>query len=1040
MLEREAGDLPAVEMDTETDKVIVRSTPDALSVLKETKEVQIDRKEKAFQLDGAFPEEYSQKDVFQRVGLPVLVEVMKGFNGCIFAYGQTGSGKTHSLLNSEVTNMEDVGILPRLVATLYARAAMDKANVYQINAGCFQVYNEQVDDLLHPDHRRGGGQNLSINKGGDIPDLTWTECGSPAFMLDTFKRARSGLHYAETKMNKSSSRSHAVFQIRIIRRRRAQQGSSEVQGSGATRMQATCGQLSVVDLAGSERVKRSGVTGSSFKEATNINGSLLALGNVIQALADKRKHVPFRDSKLTRILEGSVGGNCKTALLVCISPAETSTSETLSTLEFASRAMCVEVNATVNETFVEIDAARLAADMDESNGANYVDDDMLKTYKESETALADARAKMEEHEKRAANMVKEMDKLSSALQDKERSIVEAEKFKKRQMSQIDSLKEELAETEKQHAIELEKSERNQQSLQAKALQAEREVESTKAALQRLTQRHTEEQKAKQAVQDRLAALEAQMKGSELAAAQSLRESKEENTELRASLAHEIESNKAERQALQKAINEEKHRVAELESNLEQLSSEKQTLETNLEAMNTKVNSITDMLSSEQHKVLSLSTVQAEAQMLKGELEAYRAKEADLMQRLSNVQSERNSLDSNIARLEGDHNDLKAQHAHEVSLRESLEKERENLSQELDDMTHKLRENSRAMQEMQDQYSSEVESLRQSHEDNVTRIRRQSVADSEKQARHAAEAMQALELRARQEHDKMHERLSIVQTDMSAQADAHADEVARLHAQFAKEMANALQRERDTHAREVTQLREQIEKSVADLVSTEKQHAHERRASVQQAKIELLHAQVANHAARRAVEKHMDRLRQKYAQLHARFQARESRTEDLQRIADQQRELNEMKRTVKNAKRITQQKQLELEHVMDNVRIFGTQYDGKRQNEKVLPGQKVGDHSSFMSRQRTGPPSSHGTRGSKHSQYNQQQQPHNHSRNTAIPGGTRSESPQFLQHKETSLHHGSLYDSSSSSSLHQNDYGSRSRGSVGRRPLPTPPGL
>merc|ERR1719181_2417554 len=128
-----------------------------------------------------------------------------------------------------------------------------------------------------------------------------------------------------------------------------------VNNGSAQKLSCMTARLSIVDLAGSERVKRSGVEGAQFREATAINKSLLAFGNVVSALAAKRTHVPFRDSKLTRILDGSIGGNCKTALLVCASPAVDSASETINSLEFASRAMRVEVNAKVNET-VEVDA------------------------------------------------------------------------------------------------------------------------------------------------------------------------------------------------------------------------------------------------------------------------------------------------------------------------------------------------------------------------------------------------------------------------------------------------------------------------------------------------------------------------------------------------------------------------------------------------------------------------------------------------------------------------------------------------------------
>jgi kinesin family protein 5 len=180
-------------------------------------------------------------------------------------------------------------------------------------------------------------------------------------MLMCFQRGRNNLVYAETKMNKSSSRSHAVFQIKISKRSRAT-SRAMVGGGGKVEMKATFGKLTVVDLAGSERIKKSGASGAQFKEATNINGSLLAFGNVVQALAEKKKFIPYRDSKLTRILEDSVGGNCKTSLLVCCSPSVESSDETVCTLDFASRAARIEITATINETTVMVDAKSLIAD------------------------------------------------------------------------------------------------------------------------------------------------------------------------------------------------------------------------------------------------------------------------------------------------------------------------------------------------------------------------------------------------------------------------------------------------------------------------------------------------------------------------------------------------------------------------------------------------------------------------------------------------------------------------------------------------------
>ena len=293
-----------------------------------------------FEFDGSFGGSSTQADVFSDVGAPVVRAVLQGYHGCVFAYGQTGSGKTFSLLNAGTAqkNFEDAGLLPRLVATLYVRAGQDAAHQYAVECGAFQVYNEQVADLLHPEHRNGKGQNLSVSKKdghGQVDNLTWKACASAKELLDHFAYARKNVIYAETKMNKASSRSHACFQLRVTRREK-----NSTKGSVSL--------CSVVDLAGSERVKRSGVAGKELKEAININGSLLALGNVVAALAAKKKHVPYRDSKLTRVLEGSVGGNCRTTLLCCASPAADSTSETLSALSFAQRAMRCECKAVVN--------------------------------------------------------------------------------------------------------------------------------------------------------------------------------------------------------------------------------------------------------------------------------------------------------------------------------------------------------------------------------------------------------------------------------------------------------------------------------------------------------------------------------------------------------------------------------------------------------------------------------------------------------------------------------------------------------------------
>jgi len=328
-------------------------------------------KDRSFDFDGVFGAECGQEEVFAKVGQPVLDDVMRGYNGSILAYGQTGSGKTHTLLHDG--EVSDTGMLPRLAAGLFYKIARDRYHVYTVTLSMCQIYNEQVDDLLKPANfnlklraTEGGG------RGWECEGLTWVECKGPESLLNNLRSGRNSLVYAETKMNKHSSRSHCVIQMRVEKRRRsglgdADEGDAQVSpAEDLVTLKTTVGKLTVVDLAGSERVKKSEARGQRFEEAKNINSSLLAFGNVVQALASKQSHVPYRDAKLTRLIEDCVGGNCKTNLLVCVSPAEGSVGESISTLEFASRAMRIESNAKVNEGVAILSVSKLNADLAEA--------------------------------------------------------------------------------------------------------------------------------------------------------------------------------------------------------------------------------------------------------------------------------------------------------------------------------------------------------------------------------------------------------------------------------------------------------------------------------------------------------------------------------------------------------------------------------------------------------------------------------------------------------------------------------------------------
>ena len=498
---------------------------------------------KSYEFDGVFDGESSQAEVFAGVGLPVLNAVLQGYHGCVFAYGQTGSGKTFSLLNAgnSTDGHREAGLLPRLVATLFVRARMDGTHAYKVEASSFQIYNEQVDDLLHPQCKEGGGTNLGITRSatekvGVVENLTWVGCRSANELMDLFAKARKMLIYSETKMNKASSRSHACFQIRVSRRPRTE--AESVKGTAAI--------LSVVDLAGSERVKRSGAQGAQFKEAVNINGSLLALGNVVAAMASRKKHVPYRDSKLTRLLEGRVGGNCRTTLIVCASPSADSVSETVSALTFAARAMRVETSAIINQTDDVFDADGLAVVP--------VSQDAEKLEAEKKKAAKDAAEALVLRQKAEADLDKERkDKelsLSKAKKEKELALLkseqEAEARREKDMKEnLKTLEEEQkvvrrltmeVETEKKRAETLSKKledlEKEKEFVEKSVTVLKKDVESTKADLQKETQKRLDLESKEVVLQEEIVRKASELKESRAAVEKEKEQRKKDKEEHR----------------------------------------------------------------------------------------------------------------------------------------------------------------------------------------------------------------------------------------------------------------------------------------------------------------------------------------------------------------------------------------------------------------------------------------------------------------------------------------------------------------------------
>lgn len=232
------------------------------------------------------------------------------------------------------------GIIPRSFEHIFEAVSIDTTKKYLIRASYLEIYNENVRDLLGKDVKAALDLKEHPEKGVYVSNLTWNECKHLGDCEKLMDRGNSNRSTGATLMNADSSRSHSIFSIKVEMCEKDNEGEEHYRA----------GKLNLVDLAGSERQGKTGATGDRLKEATKINLSLSALGNVISALVDgKSKHIPYRDSKLTRLLQDSLGGNTKTLMLAALSPAADNYEETLSTLRYANRAKNIKNKPTINE-------------------------------------------------------------------------------------------------------------------------------------------------------------------------------------------------------------------------------------------------------------------------------------------------------------------------------------------------------------------------------------------------------------------------------------------------------------------------------------------------------------------------------------------------------------------------------------------------------------------------------------------------------------------------------------------------------------------
>jgi hypothetical protein len=395
-----------------------------------------------FTFDHVYDQDSTQKQVYDNTARAVVDSSLEGYNATIFAYGQTGTGKTYTMEGyHQNSNVEDRGIIPRAIEQIFGHIQQHASPRmrFLVRASYLQIYNEQISDLLKPERN-----NLSIRedkkRGVFVEGLSEWVVRSPAEIYGLMERGAQMRATGSTKMNEISSRSHAVF---IIIAEQSETMYVDAQGKEMTpeefsrlmhahgvnrqqlhsrlepfvRQSFKVGKLNLVDLAGSERVRLSGATGQRLEESKKINQSLSALGNVIAALTDPRgrNHIPYRDSKLTRILEDSLGGNCRTTMMAMISPALEAMVESLSTLKFANRAKNIKNEARINEDLdqksllrkYERELKRLRAELEERS-RNVVDKRrLLELDEQRRRAEADKMAAIRALEARSLEFMRE---------------------------------------------------------------------------------------------------------------------------------------------------------------------------------------------------------------------------------------------------------------------------------------------------------------------------------------------------------------------------------------------------------------------------------------------------------------------------------------------------------------------------------------------------------------------------------------------------------------------------------------------------------
>ncbi|NXQ33851.1 CENPE protein, partial [Alaudala cheleensis] len=340
---------------------------------------------KIFSYDRVFHSSDNTQQLYDGVAVPIIQSAVRGYNGTIFAYGQTASGKTYTMMGNE----DSVGIIPKAIQHVFKIICEIPDREFLLRVSYMEIYNETITDLLCDNRKKKPlGIREDVNRNTYVEDLIEEVVVAPEQVMEWIRKGERNRHYGETKMNEHSSRSHTIFRMIIESRERSDPANANCDGA------VMVSHLNLVDLAGSERASQTGSEGVRLKEGCNINRSLFILGQVIKKLCDDpSSFINYRDSKLTRILQNSLGGNAKTVIICTITPV--SFDETLSTLQFANTAKGMKNTPKVNEVLD--------------------DDALLKRYRKE---ILDLKKQLEEVSSKTQIHAMEKDQLAQLLEEK----------------------------------------------------------------------------------------------------------------------------------------------------------------------------------------------------------------------------------------------------------------------------------------------------------------------------------------------------------------------------------------------------------------------------------------------------------------------------------------------------------------------------------------------------------------------------------------------------------------------------------------------